>query len=120
MMCCLVQPIGQIFLKGYGFLSFAKNVDEDIGKNLSGKYRKKLFDHTKQSTTDSLDTVSKRVIHKKKKKKQRQLVVWLVIELLLKLQKYQKGQNNSETVTNEHDKEIPKERQKTIDDLRLI
>ena len=35
--------------------------------------------------------------------------------------------NNSETVTNEHDKEIPKERyvspkerQKTIDDLRLI
>ena len=69
MMCCLVQPIGQIFLKGYGFLSFAKNVDEDIGKNLSGKYRKKLFDHTKQSTTDSLDTVSKRVIHKKKKKK---------------------------------------------------
>ena len=36
-------------------------------------------------------------------------------------------QNNSETVINEHDKEIPKERyispeerQKTIDDLRLI
>ena len=36
-------------------------------------------------------------------------------------------QNNSETVTNEHDKEIPKERyispeerQKIIDDLRLI
>ena len=30
-------------------------------------------------------------------------------------------QNNSETVTNEHDKEIPKEkRHKTIDDLRLI
>ena len=36
-------------------------------------------------------------------------------------------QNNSETITNEHDKEIPKERyislqkrQKIIDDLRLI
>ena len=68
MMCCLVQPIDQIFLKGYRFLSFAKNMDKDIGKNLSGKYSQKLFDHTKQSTTDSLDTVSKRAIHKKKKK----------------------------------------------------
>ena len=36
-------------------------------------------------------------------------------------------QNNSETVTNEHDKQIPKERyvspkerQKVIDDLRII
>ena len=36
-------------------------------------------------------------------------------------------QNNSETITNEHDKEIPKERytspeerKKIIDDLRLI
>ena len=52
-----------------------------------------------------------------------------VIKLLVKLWEFQKKsqQNNSETVTNEHDKEIPKERyispgerQKMIDDLPLM
>ena len=59
------------------------------------------------------------------KKQQKQLVTRLVIKSLIKLQKISK-QNNSETVTNEHDKEIPKERyispeerQKIIDELRL-
>ena len=36
-----VQPRNQILVKGYGFLSFAKNtgknVVKNIGKNLSGK-----------------------------------------------------------------------------------
>ena len=36
------QPRDKIFVKGYGFLSFAKNVgkdiDKNISKNLSGKY----------------------------------------------------------------------------------
>ena len=35
-------------VKGYGFLSFAKN----MGKNLSNKYGQKLFDSAKTSTTD--------------------------------------------------------------------
>ena len=29
-----VQPRYQIFVKGYGFLSFAKNMDKNIGKNI--------------------------------------------------------------------------------------
>ena len=37
-----VQPRDRIFVKGYGFLSFAKNIGEKIGinmsKNLRGKY----------------------------------------------------------------------------------
>ena len=32
-----VQPRDQIFVKGYGFLSFAKNIDKNISKNLSSK-----------------------------------------------------------------------------------
>ena len=63
-----VQPRDQISLKGYGFLSFAKNVDKNIGKNisknLSGKCSQKLLDHAKQSTTDALKTSSKRDIQK--------------------------------------------------------
>ena len=70
-----VKPRDQIFVKGYGFLSFAKNMNKNIGKNisnrLSGKYgpgmlamRQKLLDHAKQSATDALKTSSKRVIQK--------------------------------------------------------
>ena len=66
---------GRIFVKGYGFLSFAKNMGKNIGKNisknLSGKYgpgtlamRQKLLDHAKQSATDAIKTFSKRFIQK--------------------------------------------------------
>ena len=46
-----VQPKERIFVKGYEFLSFAKNMSKNIGKNksknLSGKYSQKLLDHAK-------------------------------------------------------------------------
>ena len=36
------QPRDRIFIKGYGFLSFAKNIGKNMGKNISknltGKY----------------------------------------------------------------------------------
>ena len=47
-------------MKGYGFLSFAKN----MGKNLSNKYCQKLLDSTKKSTTDAIKNTSKRAIQK--------------------------------------------------------
>ena len=66
MMRYSVRPRDRIFVKGYAFLSFAKNVSrgtgKNISKNLSGKYSQKLFDHAKQSATDALKTSSKRVI----------------------------------------------------------
>ena len=59
-----VQPRDQVFVKDYGFLSFAKYMSKNIGKNLSGKYTQELLDHTKQSATDALKTASKRAIQK--------------------------------------------------------
>ena len=50
----------RIYVKGYGFLSFAKN----MGKNLSNKYGQKLIDTIKKSTTDAIKTASKRAIQK--------------------------------------------------------
>ena len=51
MMRSSVQPRDQIFVKGYGFLSFAKNMDKNIAKNISknvsGKCNQKLLDHDK-------------------------------------------------------------------------
>ena len=57
------QPRDQIFVKGYGFLFFAKNIAKNIGKNISknwsGKCSQELLNHAKQSTTDALKAVSK-------------------------------------------------------------
>ena len=37
MMRYSVQPQYQIFVKSYGFLSFAKNISKNTGKNISYK-----------------------------------------------------------------------------------
>ena len=50
----------RIYVKGYGFLSFAKNMD----KSLSNKYGQKLLNSAKTSTRDAIKTTSKREIQK--------------------------------------------------------
>ena len=59
-----VQPRDWIFVKGYGYLVFAKNMGKNKSRILSFKYSQKLLDHAKQSATDALKTSSKRVIQK--------------------------------------------------------
>ena len=54
------EPRDRIYVKGYTFLSFAKN----MGKKLSNKYGHKLIDTAKKSTTDAIKTGSKRAIQK--------------------------------------------------------
>ena len=61
-----VQSRDRIFVKGYGFFSFAKNMGGNIGKNngknisksLSGKYSQKILDHAKKTGTDAIKTSS--------------------------------------------------------------
>ena len=55
-----IEPRDRIYVKGYGFLSFAKN----MGKNLSNNYSQKLLDSAKKSTADAIKTASKRAIQK--------------------------------------------------------
>ena len=50
----------RINVKGYGFLSFAKN----IVKSLSNKYDQKLLGSAKKSTAHAIKTASKRAIQK--------------------------------------------------------
>ena len=47
-----IEPRDRIYVKGYGFLSFAKN----MGKSLSNKYCQKLLDSAKKSTKDAIKT----------------------------------------------------------------
>ena len=123
-----VQPRDRIFVKGYGFLSFAKNMGKNIvkniSKNLSGKYSQKLLHHAKKSGTHALTTSSKRVIQKIAEATGNLIGTKIANRITKVLRNSQ--QNNSETVTNEHDKEIskekylsPEETKEIIDELRL-
>ena len=75
MMCYSVQPRDQIFVKGYGFLSFDKNVDKNIGqninKNVSGKYSQELLNMLKNLQQMRLTLLQKYQF----KKQQKQLVI---------------------------------------------
>ena len=51
-----LEPRDRVYVKGYGFMSFAKG--------MSNKYGKKLVDTTKKSATDAIKTASKRAIRK--------------------------------------------------------
>ena len=54
-------------IKGYGFLSFAKNFGihtSKVAKNMNNKYSQKLLDSAKKSATDAIKTTSKRAIQK--------------------------------------------------------
>ena len=56
-----IEPRDRIYVKSYGFLSFAKN----MVKNLSNKYSQKLLGSAKNSTaTDAIKTALKRAIQK--------------------------------------------------------
>ena len=87
-----------------------RNIGENISKNLKRKYSQKLFDHAKQSAADAFKTASKKAIQKITK-----LIDLTGKKIGGKITKVSKmpTQNNSETTTNEEDKQI-------INDLRLI
>ena len=55
-----IEPRDRIYVKEYGFLSFARN----MGKNLSNKYGQNLFDTATKSTKDAIKITSKKVVQK--------------------------------------------------------
>ena len=62
-----IEPRDKIYLKGYGFLSFAKSMGTHatkVTKNVSNKYSQKLIDSAKKFTADPIKTASKRAIQK--------------------------------------------------------
>ena len=93
-------------------MSFARSTSKIIGKrvskNLSGKYSQKLSDHTKKPATDTFKTASKGAIQEIAEAPC-DLIGNKIANRITKVSKSSR-QNISETVTNEHDKEIPKKR----------
>ena len=61
-----IEPRDIRYVKGYGFLSFAKH----IGKNISNKHGQKLVDSAKKSATDTIKTASKKQFKKQQKQQE--------------------------------------------------
>ena len=118
-----IEPRDRIYVKGYGFLFFAKN----MGKSLSNKYGQKLLDSAKKSTTDAIKTDSKRAIQKTAEATG-DLIGNKIADKITIVPKTSNNNNNNSNDNNE-DAELtvhkkiyisPDERQQIINELRLV
>ena len=117
-----IEPRDRIYVKGCGFLFFAKN----IGKSLSNKYGQKLFDSAKKSTTDAIKTASKRAIQKTAEATGDLIGNKIADKIRNVSKKSAKELQNNETkidverATPKKRYISPEERQQVIDELRLV
>ena len=119
----LTEPRDRIYVKGYGFLSFAKY----MGINLSNKYGQKRLDSAKKSTTDAIKSASKRAIQKTAEVTG-DLIGNEIADRITSVLKNPSNNNNNNNNNNEdieitaHKKRYisPEERQQIIDELRLV
>ena len=118
-----IKPRERRYVKGYGFLSFARN----IGKNISNKYGQKIVDTARKSATDAIKTASKRAIQKTAKSTGDLVGNKTADKITSVSKKSLKKPRDEELSSNKVNKEIPKkryisqrERQQIIDELRLI
>ena len=117
-----IQLNQEIYVKGYGFLSFAKN----MGKSLSNKYGQKLLDSAKKSTRDVIKTASKRAVHKTA-----EATGDLIGSKISECFKDYKESKSAKELPNDEKEDVeittykkryisPEERHQIIDELRLV
>ena len=119
-----IEPRDRIYLKGYGFLSFAKN----MGKSLSKKYGQKLLDSSKKSTADATKTASKRAIQKTAEAIG-DLIGNKIADKITSVSKISTKELHNNDETKQEDVEVtthskryisPEERQQIIDKLKQV
>ena len=121
-----IEPRDKIYVKGYGLLSFTKN----MGKSLSNKYGQKRLDSAKKFTTDAIKTASKRAIQKTAEATG-DLIGNKIVDKITSasMKKSTKELHNNNCNETEEDTEInthkkryiaTEERQQIIDELRLV
>ena len=118
-----IKPRDRIYVKGYGFWSFAKN----IGKNLSNKYSQKFIDTAKKSTTDAIKTPSKRAIQKTAEaigdligNKIADKITSISKKPVKEIHNNDETKEDTEITTNKKRYISPEETQQIIDELRLV
>ena len=125
-----IEPRDRIYVNGYGFLLFAKNLvthaTTKVAKNLSNKYTQNLFDSAKKSTSDVTKTPSKRAIQKTPETTGDLIgnkIADKIASVLKKSAKYLQSNETEVDVERPAPKKrytSPEERQKIIDELRLV
>ena len=121
-----IEPRERRYVKGYGFLSFAGNIATHaakVAKDMSNKYNQKLVDTAKKSSADAIKTASKRAIQKIAEATGDLVGNKIADKITSASKKSHNEEIQSNKVNNETPKEryiSPKERQKIIDELRLI
>ena len=119
-----IKPRDRIYVKVYGFLSFAKN----MGKILSNKCGQKILDRAKKSTTDAIKTASKRAIQKTAKTTG-DLIGNKIADKITSVSNKTSNNNNNNNNDDDDDVELtthkkryisPEERQQIINELRLV
>ena len=119
-----IEPRERRYVKGYGFLSFARNIGTHatkVAKNLNNKYDQNLVDSAKKSATDAFKIASKRSVPKTAEATG-DLVGNTIANKITSISKKPASEPHSNAASNEIPKEryiSPQERQK-IDELRLI
>ena len=111
-----MEPRDRVYVKGYGFMSFARS--------MSNKYGKKLVDTAKKSATDAIKTASKRAIQKTAEATG-DLVGNKTADKITSVSK----KSTTKLPTTDEDAELttpkkryisPEERKQIIDELRLV
>ena len=119
-----IEPRDRIYVKGYGFLFFAKNT----GKSLSNKHGQKLFDSATKSMTDAIKIASKRAIQKTAEATG-DLTGNKIADKITSVSKKSNSNNNNNNNINNEDVELtthkkryisPEERQQIINELRFV
>ena len=118
-----IEPRDIRYVKGCGFLSFAKN----MGKNLSNKYGQKRLDSAKKSTADAIKTASRRAVQKTGETTD--LIGNKIADEITSVSKKKSTKELHNDDETEEDTEVtthkkryisPEERQQIIDELRLV
>ena len=120
-----LEPTYKRYVKGYGFLSFARKFGDEYGKKLmntetkvgTSKYGKKIIDTTKKQGSEFAKTAGKRIIHKSAEATG-DLIGNKIADKITLLGK----SKNKEKEAREEEKMIvpPEKRQPIINDLRLF
>ena len=128
-----IEPKERRYVKGYGFMSFARNFGNKYGKklmntaiktgaNFNSKYSKKLTDTAIKTGKDFATIAGKKIVHKSTEATGDLIGNKIADKITSASKKSHNEGIQSNEVNNEIPKEryiSPKERQNIIDELRL-
>ena len=113
-----IEPRDTIYVKGYGFLSFAKN----MGKILSNKYGQNFLDNANKSTTDAIKTAIQKTTEATGDLIGNKIADKITIVLKKKPAKELHNNDDEDVEITTHNKRYisPEEREQIIGVLRLV